>query len=157
MTKEELKSVHIGDTIRVGKKKLVEVYQHLGDRIVYKENRHCHEVNYEYLHWPTGEEEIDNTTFIVRYINEHIYLGDDPIILYLIKWYLMSSYTYTSDGKEYQPAFKHRIDVKSYSAYKDITFGFNHKTTRMKAVLSDDTEVEFALYKFKKYCKRILK
>jgi hypothetical protein len=157
MTKEELKSVHIGDTIRIGKRKLVEVYQHLGDRIVYKENGNFHEVNYEYVHWPTGEEGIDNTTFIVRYINEHIYLGDDPIILYLIKWYLMSSYTYTSDDKEFQPAFKHRIDVKSYSAYQDITFGFNHKTTRMKAVLSDDTEVEFALYKFKKYCKRILK
>lgn len=50
MTKEELKYARIGDTIRVGKGKLVEVYQHLGDRIVYKENGHCHEVNCKYLH-----------------------------------------------------------------------------------------------------------
>lgn len=96
-------------------------------------------------------------TFIVRYINEHIYDNNDPIILYLIKWYLMSSYTYKSDSKEFQPAFRHRINVKSYLAYQDITFGFNHKTTRMKAILSDNTEVEFAFYKFKKYCKRVLK
>lgn len=46
------------------------------------------------------KKEIDNTTLIVRYINDHIYDCNDPIILYFIKWYLMSSYTYTSDLKE---------------------------------------------------------
>ena len=157
MIKKELKSVHVGDTLRVGKNKLIEVYQNLGDRIVYKENGYFHEVNYEYLHRPIIEKKNNKTTFIVQYIDEHIYIGNDPIILYLIKWYLMSSYAYTSGDKVFQPAFKHRINVKSYSAYQDITFGFNHKTTRMKAVLSDDTEVEFALYKFKRYCKKTIK
>lgn len=56
MTKEELKTVRIDDWLVEGTKHFIKVYQHLGDRIVYKENGYCHEVNYEYLHKPTIKE-----------------------------------------------------------------------------------------------------
>lgn len=56
MTKQELKTVRIDDWLVEGEKHFVKVYQHLGDRIVYKENGYTHEVNYEYLHKPTIKE-----------------------------------------------------------------------------------------------------
>jgi hypothetical protein len=56
MTKAELKTVRIDDWLVEGTKHFIKVYQHLGDRIVYKENGYTHEVNYEYLHKPTIRE-----------------------------------------------------------------------------------------------------
>ena len=56
MTKEELKTVRIDDWLVEGEKHFIKVYQHLNDRIVYKENGYTHEVNYEYLRKPTPKE-----------------------------------------------------------------------------------------------------
>lgn len=77
MTKKELRNVHIDDWLIERKNHFIKVYQHLGDRIVYKENGYCHEVNYEYLRKPTIEDIVENSTIITTRIP---YLTDKKAI-----------------------------------------------------------------------------
>lgn len=102
MTKEELKTVHIDDWLVEGEKHFIKVYQHLNDRIVYKENGYTHEVNYEYLHKPTPKEML---MFSEEITSRVPYLTDKKAIKL---WDFLKKYVQDTEGDTYLviPAFR---------------------------------------------------
>lgn len=105
MTKQELKTVCIDDWLVEGKNHFIKVYQHLGDRIVYKENGYTHEVNYEYLHKPTLEEIVENSMVIASRVH---YLTDKKAIKLweFLKGYVQETKDTEGDTHLMIPAFR---------------------------------------------------
>ena len=96
------------------------------------------------------------TSYIVNYINKHIENQSDSQITNLLNQYLTSSYTLKESNYSWQPGFK-TSEVIAYRVYPDAKMAYKHKTNRLLAVFSDNTEVDISLYKFKKYAKRYMK
>lgn len=105
MTKEELKSVHVGDTLMNGNKMIV-VSKHLGDRIEYEED--THEVNYEYLRNPfKGNKEGES---VIPTIRERIEIKSRLPYVTNEKakklWEFLEDYIIEEDNNLYIPAFR---------------------------------------------------
>ena len=105
MTREELKSVHVGDTLMNGNKMIV-VSKHLGDRIEYEED--THEVNYEYLRNPfKGNKEWES---VIPTIRERIEIKSRLPYVTNEKakklWEFLEDYIIEEDNNLYIPAFR---------------------------------------------------
>lgn len=104
----------------------------------------------------------NTTTEIVRYINNHINNPTNTKIVQLINRYFHSSYTYSKRTTWYnqeiriQPGWRSK-EVKSFFVYSDKSMAYNHKTQRMIVNFTDNTQTEISLYKFKRFCKRVMK